>query len=71
MANVAGKRWKHVFPWIVSVGLLVYVFNYATDWDRLREATTEADLPLFLGFAIADRIAFFVVWALLQAAALC
>jgi hypothetical protein len=70
MANRGGKRWKHVFPWIVSIGLLIYVFKYATDWDRLREATVEADLPLFLGFVIADRLAFFVVWALLQAAAL-
>lgn len=65
-----GARWKHVLPWIVSLGLLVYVFNYATDWDRLREATARANLPLFLLFATADRIAFFVIWAWLQAAAL-
>jgi hypothetical protein len=70
MINSGGKRWKHVLPWLVSIGLLVYVFNWATDWDRLRAATEQADLPLFLAFAAADRIAFFVVWALLQAAAL-
>jgi hypothetical protein len=70
MAKQRGKRWKHVFPWIVSIGLLVYVFNYATDWDRLRAATAEANVPLFLALAAADRLAFFVVWALLQAAAL-
>lgn len=70
MAKQRGKRWKHVFPWIVSIGLLVYVFNYATDWDRLRAATVEANVPLFLAFAAADRLAFFIVWALLQAAAL-
>ncbi len=70
MAKQRGKRWKHVFPWIVSIGLLVYVFNYATDWGRLRAATGEANVPLFLAFAAADRLAFFVVWALLQAAAL-
>jgi hypothetical protein len=64
-------RWKHILPWIVSVGLLLYVFNVATDWDRLRAATERApSLPLFLAFTIADRIAFFIVWALLQAAAL-
>jgi hypothetical protein len=54
----------------VSAGLLFYVFNVATDWERLRAATEQADLPLFLAFTIADRAAFFVVWALLQAAAL-
>jgi hypothetical protein len=70
MTNTGRKRWKHVVPWVVSAGLLVFVFNYATDWGRLRAATAEADLPLFLAFATADRIAFFIVWALLQAAAL-
>jgi hypothetical protein len=54
----------------VSIGLLVYVFNWATDWDRLRATTEQANLPLFLAFATADRVAFFVVWSLLQAAAL-
>ncbi len=70
MALGWGARGKHIFPWVVSVALLVYVFNYATDWDRLREATEQANLPLFLAFVTADRMAFFVVWALLQAAAL-
>ncbi len=70
MISKGGKRWKHLLPWAVSIGLLVYVFNWATDWDRLRAATEQANLPLFLAFAAADRIAFFVVWALLQAAAL-
>jgi hypothetical protein len=46
------------------------VFNVATDWERLRAATERANLPLFLAYTTADRAAFFVVWALLQAAAL-
>ncbi len=70
MAKSSRMRWKHVLPWIVSAGLLFYVFNVATDWERLRAATEQANLPLFLAFTIADRIAFFIVWALLQAAAL-
>jgi len=70
MAQGGGTRGRHIIPWVISVALLVYVFNYATDWDRLREATDRANLPLFLAFAAADRLAFFVVWALLQAAAL-
>jgi hypothetical protein len=70
MAKISRMRWQHVLPWIVSAGLLFYVFNVATDWGRLRAATDQANLPLFLAFTIADRIAFFVVWALLQAAAL-
>jgi hypothetical protein len=70
MAKTSRMRWQHVLPWIVSAGLLFYVFNVATDWGRLRTATDQANLPLFLAFTIADRTAFFVVWALLQAAAL-
>jgi hypothetical protein len=69
-AGTSGARWKHILPWVVSLALLIYVFNYATDWGRLREATQQANLPLFLAYATADRIAFFVIWAWLQAAAL-
>ncbi len=70
MAKTSRLRWQHVLPWVVSAGLLFYVFNVATDWERLRAATEQANLPLFLAFTIADRTAFFVVWSLLQAAAL-
>jgi hypothetical protein len=70
MTKSSQMRWKHILPWIVSAGLLFYVFNVATDWDRLRAATEQANLPLFIAFTTADRVAFFVVWALLQAAAL-
>jgi len=70
MIRFSRMRLRHVLPWIVSAGLLFYVFTVATDWDRLRAATEKADLPFFLAFTIADRAAFFVVWALLQAAAL-
>jgi len=70
MAKIRRMRWQHVIPWIVSAGLLFYVFNVATDWDRLRTVTEQANLPLFLAFTIADRTAFFVVWSLLQAMAL-
>jgi hypothetical protein len=70
MAKSSRMRWKHILPWIVSAGLLFYVFNVATDWERLRAATERANLPLFLAYTTADRAAFFVVWALLQAAAL-
>ncbi len=70
MTRQREKRWKLVIPWIVSAGLLIYVFNWATDWGRLNEALGQANLPLFLAFTTADRFAFFVVWALLQAAAL-
>ena len=70
MAKISRLRWQHILPWIVSAGLLFYVFNVVTDWDRLRAATEQANLPLFLAFTIADRTAFFVVWSLLQAMAL-
>lgn len=70
MAGTTGTRWRHVLPWVVSIALLVYVFGWATDWKRLENAMRAADVPLFLAFASADRIAFFLVWTLLQALAL-
>jgi len=70
MIRSSRVRLQHVLPWIVSAGLLFYVFNVATDWGRLRAATEQADLPFFLAFTIGDRAAFFVVWGLLHAAAL-
>jgi len=70
MASSSGTRWRHVLPWIISIALLVYVFGWATDWQSLREALDAANVPLFFAFAAGDRIAFFVVWTLLQAFAL-
>ena len=70
MAETAGKRWRHVLPWAISIALLVYVFGWATDWQKLRAAADAAHVPAFLACAAADRIAFFIVWTLLQALAL-
>lgn len=67
---VPPKRWRSLLPWIVSAALLAYVFGYATDWERLIAATRRADVPLFLAFAVADRLAFFTIWTWLSAAAL-
>jgi hypothetical protein len=70
MSSPRGGRSRHILPWLLTAALLVYVFGWATDWTRLRAALDHANLPWFLGFAFADRMAFFVVWTLLQAAAL-
>ena len=70
MAETAGRRWRHVLPWAISIALLVYVFGWATDWQRLRAAANAAHVPAFLACAAADRIAFFIVWTLFQALAL-
>lgn len=55
---------------MVSATALIYVFGYATDWERLVEATRGANLLLFLLVASLDKIVFFVVWAFLQTEAL-
>jgi hypothetical protein len=61
MTSSSGGRSRHVLPWLLTLALLVYVFGWATDWARLRGALGHANLPAFIGFAIADRMAFFVV----------
>jgi len=70
MAALDRPRWRSVLPWVVSAALLVYVFGWATDWARLREALRAANVPAFLLFASLDRLAFFTVWTWLQAVAL-
>ena len=65
-----GRRFRATLPWLISAGLLVYVFGWATDWQGLRDATERADVPLFLLCATLDRLAFFFVWTWLSAAAL-
>lgn len=64
------SRWRTVLPWAVSALLLGYVFGWATDWVRVRQALAAANVPVFLLFATIDRLAFFVVWTWLQALAL-
>ncbi len=64
------KRWRGVLPWVVSAGLLFYVFGYATQWDRLLAALRRADVPPFLLYAAADRLAFFAIWTWMSAVAL-
>src|SRR5262249_36028395 len=63
------KRWRTVLPWLVSPALLFWVFH-ATQWKRLIAALEGADVPHFLLFAAADRLAFFTAWAWLSAVAL-
>jgi len=69
MAASAGPRWRQVLPWAISLALLVYVFGWATDWHRLREALEAANVPLYVAFVAADRLGFFTVWTLFQALA--
>ena len=70
--NRSSARWRlqQILPWVISASALIYVFGYATDWDRLVDATREADLALFLFVTSLDKLVFFVVWAVLQAEAL-
>jgi Lysylphosphatidylglycerol synthase TM region len=64
------KRWRSVLPWVISAALLFYVFGYATNWAKLVAALEGANVPRFLLYATADRLAFFAAWALLSAIAL-
>src|SRR5262245_36874248 len=63
-------RLRNLLPWVVSAALLAYVFGWATDWARLGRALSGANVPLFVLFASADRLAFFLIWSWLWAASL-
>jgi hypothetical protein len=54
---------------VVSLALLSYVF-YSTNWSSLFEAMEDANVPLFLLFTTLDRVAYFVVWTAITAAAM-
>ena len=58
---------RHVLPLVISGAALVYVFGYAIDWQAIPEATESANMPLFIGITILDKIVFFLVWTLVQA----
>lgn len=49
---------------------MVYVFGYKIDWESIPEATANANLPLFIAITVFDKLSFFVVWGLFQAAAI-
>ena len=70
MTALRGGRLRQILPWAVSAALLAYVFGWATDWKRLGQVLDGANVPLFLLFASADRLAFFLVWSVLWAASL-
>jgi len=70
MALARDGRLRHVLPWVISAALLAYAFGWATDWSRLARAMERANVPLFVLFVTADRLAFFWVWSWLWAAAL-
>lgn len=66
--------WRQLFrralPWIVSAGLLIYVFGWLTEWDALLEATRRANLTLFVTVTFADKMIFFLLWSFLQVQAI-
>ncbi len=66
-----GRRnwWRRILPWAISIAALVYVFGFVTDWSALVTAMQGADVPLFVGIVVIDKVAFFVAWGLLQALA--
>jgi hypothetical protein len=54
----------------ISAAALAYVFGFATDWDALVRATEGANIPLYVGYTVADKMIFFLWWGVLQAAVL-
>jgi hypothetical protein len=58
---------RHLLPLAISGIALVYVFGFAIDWQAIPEATDRANMPLFIGITVLDKVVFFLVWATVQA----
>ena len=56
-----------MLPLIISGAALIYVFGYAIDWQAIPEATDRANMLLFIGITVLDKVVFFLVWSLVQA----
>jgi hypothetical protein len=54
---------RTLLPWAITVCALWYVFGYAIDWKAIPEASANANLPLFIGITVFDKVVFFLVWA--------
>lgn len=67
MSHVTRNITRHVLPLLISGAALVYVFGFAIDWQAIPEATERANMPLFIGITVLDKIVFFLVWSLVQA----
>jgi hypothetical protein len=67
VSHVTRTLSRHVLPLVISGAALVYVFGFAIDWQAIPEATDQANMPLFIGITVLDKIVFFLVWSLVQA----
>lgn len=70
MKRVLNSIGPQLLPWSISIGAMIYVFGYKIDWQSIPEATANANLPLFIAITVFDKFSFFVVWGLIQAAAI-
>jgi hypothetical protein len=70
VATARTPLWRKLLPWAISAAALAYVFGFSTDWDALVEATEGANLLLYVGYTVADKMIFFLWWGFLQAAVL-
>lgn len=70
MKSVLNSIGRQLLPWSISIGALVYVFGFKIDWQSIPDATANANFPLFIAITIFDKVSFFVVWGLFQAAAI-
>jgi hypothetical protein len=61
---------RRALPWVVSAGLLVYVFGWLTDWQTLTASIGRANVPLFVAVTFADKMLFFLLWTTLQVTAI-
>ena len=67
MSRISRILTRHVLPLCISGAALIYVFGFAIDWQAIPEATDRANMPLFVGITVLDKIVFFLVWSLAQA----
>jgi len=61
-----GSLARRLLPWVITAGALFYVFGYAIDLQSIPEASENANVPLFVGITVFDKVVFFLIWAYVQ-----
>ena len=66
VAGSVAQLLRRVAPFAISIAALSYVFGHVIDPRELPLSGSNANLPLFVGVVVVDKLVFFFGWSLIQ-----